>query len=75
MVNSAVVVYTVTVYSESYNKEMIENSGSARPTENYNMVYAYTVGDTLAENDEVVGKVIFDGSKQKNSNYTISKVD
>ena len=75
MLDGAVVVFTTKVFSESYNEEMNSNTGSTRPTEEYNILYAYSVGDKKSESQEVVGKQIFDGSKQSNSTYTIANAD
>ena len=59
--DEAVVIYTVTVYREKYNQDKIDDTAGARATQNYNKVYAYKVGDVLAEGAEVVGDCIYDG--------------
>lgn len=63
----AVVVYTNTVYRyEEYNEEFVENVGS-RTVENYNKLYAYSVGDTA-------GTCIYDG-KDTGLTYDLLLVD
>ena len=55
--NDAVVLYTVTIYTEPYEEK---GEGYTRETEEYNQVYAYTAGDAVGENG-VAGKLVIDG--------------
>ena len=71
--DEAVVLYSVTIYSEEYNKDKVEG-GVARATENYNKVYAYKAGDVVAEGSNMVGSVVCDG-KDKETTYAITLVD
>lgn len=71
--DQAVVLYSVTIYSEEYNKDKVEG-GVARATENYNKVYAYKAGDVVAEGSNMVGSVVCDG-KDKETTYAITLVD
>ena len=50
-IDSAVVVYTTTVYAEDYDEEMAESAGDnySRKTEDYNKVYAYKAGEESAK--------------------------
>ena len=70
----AVVLYTTTVYQLPYNDQMIEGTGQARVTEDYNQLYAYSVGDVLETGAEMVGTVIYDGESEYET-FEIVKTD
>ena len=70
----AVVLYTTTVYQLPYNEQMIEGTGQARVTEDYNQLYAYSVGDVLETGAEMVGTVIYDGESEYET-FEIVKAD
>lgn len=65
--DTAVVLYTVTVYSEKYDADKIEDSSIQRTEYGYNKVYAYSAGDVKADGAEMVGKCVYDGTVE-NSN-------
>ena len=58
--NSAVVVYTANVYSLPYNEDMATGTEAGRPTESYNKVYTYSVGDEA-------GKVVYNGESKQDT--------
>lgn len=64
--NSAVVVYTVTVYTEAYDAVKAAKEGYARATASYNKVYAYKIGDTVSDAG-VAGTCILDGAHNADS--------
>ena len=66
MLDSAIVVYTTTVYSLPYNEDMNEGTDSTRPTEAFNRVYAYTLGGE--------SKLVYDGSIDE-STYAVVNND
>ncbi len=71
---SAVLVYTVTVYNEKYYEDKAEQNGYSRATASYNYVYAYKAGDTAEESSSFMGNRIFDG-KEKSLTYTLTSVN
>ena len=74
LTDQAVVLYTATVYDLPYNEEMNESTGGTRSVADYNLLYAYSVGDTLADGAEMVGSVIYNG-EEKEETFEIVKAD
>lgn len=74
LTDQAVVLYTATVYDLPYNEEMNESTGGTRSVADYNLLYAYSVGDTLADGAEMVGTVIYDGESEEET-FEIVKAD
>ncbi len=69
------VLYTVTVYTEDYNKVEEENAVKdggtySRATAEYNRVYAYKVGDT--GNEDLKGVKVLDGAGAIPKTYEIN---
>lgn len=60
--SDAVVVYTVTLYTEEYDAVKAEKDDYTRPTENFNKVYAYKVGDAVDETTGLAGTLVLDGA-------------
>ena len=67
------VIYSATVYSENYYSAAASQDGYSRATALYNKVYAYTVGDTVAEGNEFAGKCILNGESE-DITYSLTKV-
>ena len=73
--DSAVVLYTVTVYSEKYDADKIEDSSIERTAHGYNKVYAYAAGDVKADGAEMVGTCVYNGeieSSNEGNTYAIT---
>lgn len=60
--SDAVVVYTVTLYTEEYDAVKAEKDDYTRPTENFNKVYAYKAGDAADETTGLAGTLVLDGA-------------
>lgn len=71
---SAMLVYTVTVYNEKYYEDKADQNGYSRATASYNYVYAYKAGDGAEEASAFMGKRILDG-EEKSLTYTLTSVN
>lgn len=60
--DKAVVLYTVTVYTEEYDAKKAEKDDYTRPTASYNKMYAYKVGDAIDETTALAGTLVLDGA-------------
>jgi len=60
--DSAVVVYTVTLYTEAYDEVKAEKNDYTRPTESFNKVYAYKAGDAVDATTGLAGTLVLDGA-------------
>ena len=60
--SDAIVVYTVTLYTEEYDAVKAEKDDYTRPTENFNKVYAYKAGDAVDETTGLAGTLVLDGA-------------
>ncbi|MBP5466547.1 MAG: hypothetical protein J6Y43_03180 [Clostridia bacterium] len=70
--NNAVLLYTVTVYSEAYNAKDAENSSYSRPTYSYNELYVYKAGDVTE--GECKGVKVFDGNTVPAKTYSVVRL-
>lgn len=73
--DSAVVVYTTTVYALPYNAEEAESESYSRLEKPYNRLYTYKPGDAVvSEESAVYGVKVLDGDKIVAETYAFSKI-
>lgn len=57
-----VVAFTVTCYTEAYDKDKADKGNYTRPTGDYNKLFVYNIGDSKVS--DVYGKLILDGNTE-----------